>query len=561
MTKRLVRFGLMCKGNWLRAWQGLCLRQLLATEKVEMSLRIIEDATPAPKPSTSANGLISKQALYLFYARRLAGLRSNHMIDMSAHLVNVPALSCQVKYQDQHSQIFSAADVQAVKDYGLDFLLRFGFNIIRGEMLHAARYGIWSFHHADEERYRGLPPCFWEIYNDDAVTGAILQRLTERLDGGLILRKGFFKTVGRSYAENRDQVCFDTALWPAQVCIDIQNGCADYADAAPSKTVAPIRRNPDNGQTLRFAWKLTKNRIHSSYQRNVRRTEWNVGIVRRPIQDFLKPNFQAEIDWLPRPRLREYLADPFGLRLGQDLHILCEEYSYKTGKGTIVHIELREGNISGAEGIKRPAINLPVHMSYPFLFQHDARIYCVPETHEANEISLYEARSFPQDWVKVATLVPNIAGLDPTVFSHAGLWWLTCTDYGYNQNVHLFIYYARALKGPWLPHKNNPVKSDVRSSRPAGTPFLFDDCLFRPAQDCSCTYGGQVVINRVLKLSPDEFREEPAAAVAPASDTLYREGLHTLSAVGDITLVDSKRYYTEGGPLRTASRTLINVLK
>ena len=37
------------------------------------------------------------------------------------------------------------------------FMLRVGFNIIRGEILNVPKYGVWSFHHDDEVKYRGGP--------------------------------------------------------------------------------------------------------------------------------------------------------------------------------------------------------------------------------------------------------------------------------------------------------------------------------------------------------------------------------------------------------------------
>ncbi len=45
------------------------------------------------------------------------------------------------------------------------------------------------------------------------------------------------------------------------------------------------------------------------------------------------------------------------------------------------------------------------------------------------------------------------------------------------------------LEGPWEPHRRNPVKCDVRGSRPAGTPFVHGGELYRPAQDGSKRYG------------------------------------------------------------------------
>jgi methionyl-tRNA formyltransferase len=45
----------------------------------------------------------------------------------------------------------------------LGVLLRFGFNILSGEILTVARYGVWSYHHGDNDYYRGGPPHFWEL--------------------------------------------------------------------------------------------------------------------------------------------------------------------------------------------------------------------------------------------------------------------------------------------------------------------------------------------------------------------------------------------------------------
>ena len=80
---------------------------------------------------------------------------------------------------------------------------------------------------------------------------------------------------------------------------------------------------------------------------------------------------------------------------------------------------------------------------------------------------------------------------------------------------------VRQPLGPWKPHKRNPVKSDVRNSRPAGRLFYWNGDLYRPAQDSSQRYGYAMSINRVLRLTPDEFVRggslESAAAMAQGS--------------------------------------------
>jgi len=50
------------------------------------------------------------------------------------------------------------------------------------------------------------------------------------------------------------------------------------------------------------------------------------------------------------------------------------------------------------------------------------------------------------------------------------------------------------------------------------------------------------VINRVTRLTPDEFEEEVAAHLRPDPAGPCPDGLHTLSAVGGLTLVDGKRH-------------------
>jgi len=49
-------------------------------------------------------------------------------------------------------------------------------------------------HHGDNDYYRGGPAYFWEVYERNPLSGAILQVLTEHLDAGMVLCKGQFAT-------------------------------------------------------------------------------------------------------------------------------------------------------------------------------------------------------------------------------------------------------------------------------------------------------------------------------------------------------------------------------
>ena len=138
-------------------------------------------------------------------------------------------------------------------------------------------------------------------------------------------------------------------------------------------------------------------------------------------------------------------------------------------------------------------------------------------------------------------MIPDFPAVDATLFWHDGVWWLFCGRAGDLSDSELFIWHAASPRGPWRPHRQNPVKIDARSSRPAGPPIVVDGVLYRPAQDCSCTYGGALIINRVLVLDRERFAEEIAARLEPDPAGPYPDGLHTLCGHGNVTLVDGKR--------------------
>jgi len=279
--------------------------------------------------------------------------------------------------------------------------------------------------------------------------------------------------------------------------------------------------------------------IVQAFEHLLRHEEWNIGIVPEPIERFLRPREEIPVYWFPRLKQDGYLADPFAVVSDEGICILCEEYDYETQRGRIVSVKLNHEYVPSKP---EPAIDIPSHASYPFLVHDDGEIYCVPETARAGEVSLYRAEVFPSKWSKISTLIRNFAASDPTIIHHEGKWWLICSgEDPLGKLANLFVWYAPKLLGPWKPHPRNPVKRDVRSSRAAGTPFFWDRKLYRPAQDCSETYGGRIVINEIKLLTDSEFQEEQVAVIEPSKYSPYPAGIHTLSAGGGVTLIDGKR--------------------
>jgi hypothetical protein len=189
----------------------------------------------------------------------------------------------------------------------------------------------------------------------------------------------------------------------------------------------------------------------------------------------------------------------------------------------------------------RPAFDVGAHMSYPFLLEWKDEIYCIPEIADCNRISLFKAKRFPEEWVEQSVLVDEFPGVDSSVVFFQGRWWLFSCNGRNGSPWQLHLFHSERLEGPWIPHPLNPVKTDVRSSRSAGTPFIHEGVLFRPAQDCSRGYGRQVVVNRVQKITPTEFTEVAETVIGPDRSSAFPHGIHHLASVGAQTLVDGRR--------------------
>lgn len=470
---------------------------------------------------------------FLLYRRFWTRSAARRRVDPAELFGTTPTVAL-VPRAEGGAEGFRDEDHDLVRSYDVDFILHFGHVPLSADVLSLPRHGIWAFQHG----LRGRPPGFWELLEHDDVTVAYLNRLTHDPRAPVVLREGAFAMRKTSYRRSLDAVYFGSAAWPRLVCIDLRHGQAGSVTNATSPARRPERGYPGLGSVAMLALLLVSNRLRQVFGSLFQQRTWSVGIVNAPIHAFLDPGFRPHIRFLNLPLDKHYFADPFGLVEGATTTVLCEAFDYRTWRGCIVAVR-----VDGAGSASSPIEVLAdqYHMSYPFLVEDDGIVYCVPERREAREVALYAAREFPAKWVKVATLLDDVEAVDSTLFVHDGRWWLAYTDSGLGLSDNLCLAYAERLRGPWRRHPGNPVKRDVRSSRPAGTPFLHEGGLYRPAQDASRTYGGRVVINRVTRLSPVAFAEEIVAAVEPDPEGEFPNALHTLAAAGPFTLLDGRR--------------------
>lgn len=534
--KRKLRFGIMTGREGFTAWEAQCIRHLLASGHAEPQL-IIRDLTPYEPQPWKPQTALYRGYDELWVRPRCRSLRRERL---DAELAGVKTIDCSVTTKGRFSQYFSEQDTEIIRGHDLDFILRFGFGIIRGDILDAARYGVWSYHHGDERRYRGGPPCFWEIFHGDAKTGTILQRLTDRLDGGIVLHRGFFGTCKASWVNNIDRAFFGAADWVARAAAELRAGNTAKFLGAPSKTEAPIYHAPTTAELLRFWLKTQTALCEKVWELAFHVAVWNVGFVDQSVDDIVRSRKidPRNVTWSKPHRAGNFIADPFAYQEGGKSVVLVEDFDLK-GKGRICSL----AGPNFAENFDLTVeIETKHHLSYPYVFRDGGELYCIPEMYESMSASLFKRVN--GNWQALGKIIDGFPVVDPTLFQHEGRYWLFCTrqDDGSFGNLKLYAYYADSLEGEWTPHLLNPLKCDISASRPAGSVVNVDGKLYRPSQDCSETYGGALVLHRIDELSPTKFEEVEVTRIMPLRPGAYPHGLHTLNPMDERALIDSKKF-------------------
>ncbi|MEI6060168.1 MAG: hypothetical protein WCR72_05635 [Bacteroidota bacterium] len=534
-----MRFGILCNGPYFQQWQLDSVRLLVSAG--HSCALLIENANPVPVQGFR-DKLIQYPYSKLFYRlwfRFLMKPEAKKDAGFAAVLTGIPGISCFTTRRG-FSDYLSEADVDTIRSYELDFILRYGFGILKGGILDAAKYGVWSYHHDDERKYRGVPTGFWEIMFGDPVNAAILQRLTSKLDSGVILHKGWFATINHSWEANLNKLLLSTTEWPLQVCRKIESGNTEFLKVTNSPGPA-IYRLPGNLKMLRFFLQLSYNKLRFHYRDLFLTEKWNVGIIPLPVEKLLlKGEFTIpEPQWLNiRSEKSMYHADSFSLVKDGLIHILCEEYNYRSARGFIISLQLDRHTFRIVS--KTTALEKEYHLAYPFLFESEGSYFCIPENSAGGDTDLYRYDTSQGKLIFEQTLISGMRAVDPSLFYYEGKWWLFFTD-KISTNERLHIWYAENMRGPYLSHANNPVKIDIRSARPGGNLFVSGGKLFRPAQDCSERSGRRICINQVLKLSTTDFVEEEFTILNPATGSRYPDGMHTFSVTDGVVVVDGKR--------------------
>jgi hypothetical protein len=445
--------------------------------------------------------------------------------------------SVQRLYTDE----IPAGIVDAVKQYNLDIILRFGFRVLKGNILAASRFGIWSLHHGDSAVNRGGPPAFWEVVHKEPVTGVTLQILSDALDGGRVLGKAFVKTDLSSFNRNQNLV-----FWAGVelLCSKLKEFSVTRQlperneKAIPSFYDHPLYRDPADLATVQISVSFFLDRLSSWLDKLFNSKQWRI------LYRFDKPGIAETALYryhLLTPPVGTDWADPFVILKGDSYYVFIEERPSQREKA---HISILQFDTAGKLLFARPEKVLEEghHLSYPFVFSYDADHYMIPESGAAGKVCLYKSEEFPRKWALKKVLL-EVELYDATLVQHEGRWYLFGTQKPFSGNSphqYLFIYHTdNLLTGEWTAHPMNPLTRDVRGARPAGRIFESNGRLIRPSQIGAPRYGYGIRFQEIIVLSPERYEEQPLTDVLPKwrNDIL---ATHTFNDEGGFTVLDGQ---------------------
>lgn len=264
---------------------------------------------------------------------------------------------------------------------------------------------------------------------------------------------------------------------------------------------------------------------------------------------FTVPCLPSKMTWNPTI----IVADPFLFVKNEKLYLFYESKDFFSPGVIMMTCTADLKNWS------KPVVVLKesFHLSYPWVFEEEGKIYMIPETGSDKSIRLYEAANndltefrlvkklleLPKD------MVCRIGYGDTSIYKKEGKYYLM-TMLQHEEPVNILeLYVSDALQGPYIPHPCSPIAKDNKIGRDAGCWLELGGKLLRFSQDCVHRYGDNVNVSVINKLTPTEYEEYLVQEkIIPTDVPFYKEGGHQFNVTKFngkwIVATDAKEYHS-----------------
>jgi len=196
-------------------------------------------------------------------------------------------------------------------------------------------------------------------------------------------------------------------------------------------------------------------------------------------------------------KYQAFVADPFLFVHDEKLYLF---YEIKTDFG-VGEIWAQSMNSQGAWTSHGQVLKEDFHLSYPQVFSHDSQIWMIPEAACSEKVWLYGTDSFPHGWKRVKVLIDEPL-VDPSIIIKPEGIYL----FGTTRANELKLFFSPDLIKEFVS-TGFVITSDRAISRNGGRPICIQNCLYRVAQNCKNSYGKNISLLKIDKLSFDKYSE------------------------------------------------------
>lgn len=437
---------------------------------------------------------------------------------------------------------FSEADSEEVRALGADVILRHGFATVAGPIIGAARFGIWSLEHDGGGLLSDPLTGFRETFDRLATTAVTLRAQSRETPYGAPIARAAFNT-DRVGARNRFQTGERAVglIWRELRRLALRGRIEPEISQLPCPLPNSLLAPPAFAESLSYGWRFASAVTRAAAARAKSITGWRPNLwslqFGKGALDAASLAATKEVS----PSRGEFWADPFILTRNGEHYVFFENYVYATGRGKI---SVGRYSAQGFE-VLGDALDLPYHLSFPLVFEHDGEIFMVPESCAAKRVDVWRAVEFPLRWELYATALDGVSAADTVLLQDGGRWWMFTNISDGPLEDHCNELHVFSIDGPGLlrvtPHPLNPVVIDSTTARGAGRIVRRGTKLVRPSQNNSHgIYGWGLNLMEITRLDMDGYEERRIASFAPN----FKPGLvgfHHFDSSGDLFVIDTCR--------------------
>ena len=270
--------------------------------------------------------------------------------------------------------------------------------------------------------------------------------------------------------------------------VGLPRWCRDYFSADAYLDRNKLDPAPFRAKLIGAMKSFLYNRSKALYRR-IEERKWTLGIAAFDPQIILDPSARLDVRWVKTENRDCWFADPFILDVTDtEFIVLVEEFPYSTRIGRIARLSIDRETFTVRS--KKTIIDTGSHLSFPAYFRRGGKVYIYPENSRSGRLVLYEYDDATMTAKECGVLLHK-AVADATVAEIGGRECIMATTCPEDNGSRLDIYSA---EGSVLL---DSVEFPDATARNAGFLFKIGDRTFRPAQDCTKSYGEKVVIQEM----------------------------------------------------------------